>query len=1142
MRFMRETLCVIAFAMCAILVAGAQESAEITGVVTDASGAALPNATVTVTHLSTGITRTTQSNGAGLFDLPGLQVGIYDLKATSKGFKTYTKAGLVLNTAQRLRADVQLQVGAETQTVTVEAAALQVQSDSNEVSTLITGEQVLQIATNGRSVMSLVAAGTGVTNQLPSFNGVSAQGSSATINFNGMRWDHNNWLIDGGEVYDRGSGGRLGVAVSPDALSQFQVLASNYTPDYGINSGGTITMVLRSGTNKFHGGLWEFNRNDAYNAGYYFFKQQNKATPELRLNIYGGNIGGPVIKNKTFFFFNEEWRKYIAGANPSVKNTIPSAYFPTAGQALNYAPLSGNSLVVPLTSDPAKLAQYTAAGVTAGQPFTKNAAGLYVIPASLIDSNAVLFMGTGAIPKPNTANGTQYLASPKQPTDVREEVIRADHHFNDKYTLMGHWIHDTMSQTYFPPQWGGGDYVTVGNTFQNPSWGAVIKLTQTLSPTLLNETAINANGNHINMANAGIYKQPSGWSATGIFSGNNALNRLPRIQFTGAPNTTWTTNYWPWTNSYLNYQPRDDISWSKGNHQLRFGAAWMRNDKNQEQQADTQGDYVFDQSAYSGDAYANFLLGFASSYTQLNAQSMFHWLNNTYSFYGQDNWRVKPALTLTLGLRYDALPRVYEKNDRLSNFVPATFSSTNQQSPDPVTGALNPNGPGFSKPAGAVTSFYLNGVQLAGKNGVPRGAVQNHYNTFQPRIGFAYSLDRSSRTVIRGGWGMFFERVQGNDVYGTDVNPPAAYQPAVSAVYFSNPAISNKTGVPASAPVFPGTFGSLQYSYPVPATQQFSLGVQREIAPSMVAVVQYVGMTAWHQNIERSINTLPLSDVAHRQAVATVSGTNANLYRIYQGWAGITQVENSTNAHYNSLQTALRMENRHNLTLQLSYTYSHEIDISSGDLGSTNQQNAGPQISNPFNPKYDHGSGTIDFRHVFTANYIYNFPTFANSGAAMRLLVGGWQFSGITAAQAGNPVNVSYSPDTLGLGGGTFNRPNFNASSRSYPKKQLAWFNKGAYSDPLAPWAGGTTQGFGTAGKDSMVGPGLFNFNLSLFKEFPITKVAEGPRFQLRFESYNTFNHTQWSTISTKFTDTDFGQITATNDPRTWQFGGKFLF
>jgi hypothetical protein len=235
------------------------------------------------------------------------------------------------------------------------------------------------------------------------------------------------------------------------------------------------------------------------------------------------------------------------------------------------------------------------------------------------------------------------------------------------------------------------------------------------------------------------------------------------------------------------------------------------------------------------------------------------------------------------------------------------------------------------------------------------------------------------------------------------------------------------------------------------------------------------------------------------------------------------------------------MQGRHGVTVQVSYTYSHEIDIQSGDLTSTNQQGSGGQISNPFNINYDRGSGTIDRRNVFTANYIYDLPFFLHSANGLeRTLLGGWQFSGITVAQSGNPVNVTYSPDTLGLGGGTTNRPNL-VSSVSYPKKQLAWFNTSAFSAPTAPWAGGPNQGYGAAGKDAVVGPGLFNWNLSLFKEFRITS-AEGPRFQLRAESYNTFNHTEWNNIDTGFTDHNFGQITSTNDPRTFQFGAKFLF
>src|SRR5271170_7969668 len=985
-------------------IASAQENASITGTVTDQTGAAVPGVTITVTQNRTGESRTTQSGGAGLYTIPALAIGTYDLKATAAGFQTYTKTGIVVDEAATVRADVGLTVGAASATVTVQANALQVQSETSEVSSVITGQQVLQLSTNGRNVMSLTTLGTGVTNTLPSFNGVTAQGSSAEINFNGSRYDHNNWLIDGGEVYDRGSGGKLDVAISPDALAEFNVLASNYTPDYGINSGGTVAMVIRSGSRAFHGGVWEFNRNDAFDAANYFSKQSGQPTPELRLNIFGGNIGGPVWiphvynqdRTKTFFFVNEEWRKYIAGASPSVVNTIPSAYFPVAGQPLSYTPLTVNSttkqpisLIVPATAAPAELALYREDGLVAGQPFPTSSPNVYTLPANLIDPNSVLFMGTGAIPHPNTANGTQVVCSPKQPTYVREDVVRIDHNINDKLHLFGHWIHDSATQTIFPDMWSNDSYLTAGDVFSNPTWGTVIKLTQQLSPTLLNETALNVNGNTIDItpiaAPGASITQPAGWSAVGIFTGNNAGNRLPSIDFSGAPNTNWTVNYWPWRNSYLNYQIRDDVSLTKGNHAFKFGFGYMRNDKNQQQQADTQGDYTFSQSGAAQDAYANFLLGFASSYQQLNAQSIFHWLNNTYSIYGQDNWKVLPRLTLNLGIRWDAMPHVYEKNNRTSNFIPGDFNPADAQSPSATNGSLDPTGPGFSQPAGAPVPFYLNGVQLAGVNGFPRGLVKNSYGTVGPRVGFAYDLFGNGKTVIRGGFGMFFERVQGNDIYGTDTNPPNAYQPSVNAVYFSNPNTSNQTGQTATAPFFPGNFSSLAYHYHNPGTDQFSLGVQRQLAPSIILAVQYVGSTGWHQNDQRAVNTLPLLDASNSadpydQREAVTGGANANLFRINRGFAGITQVENTTNTNYNSLQAALRMENRHGLSLQLAYTYSHEIDIMSGDLTSAVLAGSGGGLSDPFNPSYDRGSGNFDRRHIFNANYIYDLPFYLHSG------------------------------------------------------------------------------------------------------------------------------------------------------------------
>jgi len=287
---------------------------------------------------------------------------------------------------------------------------------------------------------------------------------------------------------------------------------------------------------------------------------------------------------------------------------------------------------VPTTADPAKLALYSTDGLTIGNSFPGG-----TIPANLIDPNAVLFMKTGAIPASNSTSASgapQYVASPTQPTYVREDVVRIDHDITARMHLMGHFIHDQMSQTYYPDMWSSDSYPTTGNVFGNPTWGSVIKLTQTISPNLLNETSLNVNGNSISITPAGIYTIPSGWTQAGYFpAGNNLLNRMPSVGL-GAPlGTTWTINYWPWKNAFLDWQPRDDVSWTKGRHALKFGFAYMRNDKNQQQQADTQGDYSFG-TDFSGDSYINFLMGFADSFKQLQIIDMFHWINNTYSVYG----------------------------------------------------------------------------------------------------------------------------------------------------------------------------------------------------------------------------------------------------------------------------------------------------------------------------------------------------------------------------------------------------------------------------------------------------------------------------------------------------------------------------
>jgi hypothetical protein len=1183
--------CAIAIALVAALVfaapaARAQDNATITGTVTDASGALVPNAAISLTNPATGQKRDTVSNSAGAFRFANVGVGTYSMDVTAQGFQKYTKTGIVVNVAQTVEADAVMTVGSTAQTVTVAADALQVQTETSEVSNLISGQQVEQLATNGRNITSLAALGLGVSNTLPPFGGVNALTSSNGISFNGTRTTHNIYLIDGGEQNDRGCGGCFMNLPSQDAIAQFQTLDSNYSPDYGIGSGGTITMVLKSGTHDFHGELYEFNRNTDYNANDYFLKASGKARSKFQLNEPGGNIGGPLwiphvyneARNRTFFFWNEEWRRLIQGSAPSVSNAILADNFATAGQDLTYTvtktrknPTTGNTEpavpYVPCMPDANGNCQSAAAGLTPGAWFTGGDCATtmttpctVVIPHQLFDNNAVLELNAGTFPKPNFNNGTQYIASIPQPTNVREDIVRIDHAINSKFQLMGHYLHDTLYQKYFPPLWGNSTYPTVGTLMNNPSYSAAIKLTQTYSPNLLNETAFLYSGNKITLTpvqgpGGGQFVKPSGWTGTGFFpDANNRLNRMPEIQLQSNPlQVTWSPSYYPWKNGYEGFQYRDDVSWTKGRHQFKFGAGVLHTYKNQELQHNTNGVVQFSGNDFSKDSYVNFILGVASYYDQLELLWGKHWVNNNYGFYANDNWHLTPKLTLNLGIRYDGLPHAFERYDKFSNFVKENYDFSLGNPVSPTDGTLDPNSLS-TFPATGDEQFYLNGIREAGVNGFPRGNVRDHFNTIEPRVGFAWDMGGNGKTVLRGGFGTFYERVQGNDVYNAALNPPFAYIPTANFVYFSNPNTSANTGQ-TTLNHFPSSLTNIKYDYPPPGTAMYSLGLQRQLAPSVIAVLQYVGSDGWDQDNDRQINTLPLVNTNPnildpttlgyagnagpfdvRKSVAT-KGLPPNRYRQFPGFANINQEENETNFNYNSLQAGIRVENRHGLTTQVAYTWSHNISIVANDLNG---------LSNPFNTRYDRGSDTgFDRRHILNVSYIYALPWFTKSEHLLaREVLGGWSISGISFFEKGLPLKVSYTgPDVLGLGGGlASNRPD-KVAKVTYPKKigPSGWFSTSSFADPVAPWAGGSNQGFGNAGKDSVVGPGIQNWNLSLFKSIPF-KSESGPRIELRFESFNTFNHVNPQNVDLNSKDGNFGQVTTDYGPRTLQLGGKFQF
>lgn len=1143
-----------------------QANSTVTGSVADTTGAMVPNATITLTNTATSQTRETTANSVGAYQFAAVDVGTYTLTVTAPGFQKYTATGIVVNVAQTREANVALTVGSQEQTVTVAANALQVQTETSEISTLISGEQVRQLATNGRNVVQLAALGLGVSNNLPSFGGIDALTSANGISFNGQRTTHNIYLLDGGEQNDRGCGGCFMNLPSQDAIGEFQTLSSNYSADYGLGSGGTIVMVLKSGTRKYHGTLYEFNRNTDYNANDYFLNNGGKARPIFQLNEPGGNIGGPLWiphvynnnRNRTFFFWNEEWRKLIQGSSPSITNALYASNFPKVGQDLNYTPQS--STVVPiipyLPNNAAYNALLAADGLVATDPaispahFAYNAStGTYLIPKNLIDQNMARQLPL-VFPQPNYNNGTQYIISIKQPENIREDVVRIDHSVNSKFQLMGHYLHDAMAKTFFPPLWAGS-YATVGTTMANPSYTAAIKLTQTYSSNLLNETGFFYSGNKITLtpiAGAGYaIAQPSGWNAQSFFpTANNLMTKMPALTLNGQPlGATWNPSYYPWRNGYEGFQYKDDLSWTKGRHQFKFGASWLHAYKNQQLQANTNGTFTFDNNGFAKDGIVNMVLGMSSGFNQLEFLYGKHWVTNNYSGYAIDNWHVTPRLTLNLGLRYDALPHTFERYDKFSNFVISAYD-TSRPNPVQADGTLNPAQLSTFATTGS-EQFYLNGIKEAGVGGFPRGVVQNRYFTIEPRLGFALDIFGDGKTVLRGGMGIFYERVQGNDVYNAALNPPFAYQPSATSIFFSNPNTSVNTGA-TSSQAFPSGLFNIKYNYPPPGTMNWSLGVQRQLMPSVIAVLQYVGSAGWDQNNDRAINTLPQSKTDAACTLMSSSDPNfaycdrkgvqsgaflANIYRIFPGFAGITQEENQTNTNYNSLQAGVRFENKWGLTTQLAYTWSHLIDTATNDLN---------LLPNPFNTRYNRGSGGFDRRHIFNASYVYTIPFMNHSSNEIgKAILGGWGISGITVWQAGLPQNISYSgSDTIGVGGGTSNRPNL-VSKVTYPHTRQAWFSTGSFADPVAPWNGGPNNGFGSAGKDSVVGPGLINLNLSLMKTIQLTG-HEGPNIELRFESYNTLNHTQWGGMDANNHDGNFGQITSTQGPRTLQLGGKFRF
>lgn len=1149
---------VVSLLFCLISSFAFAQEATIVGAVKDSSGAAIPNANVRITNTDTGIVTNLKTSADGQYVAPDIHIGHYNVSAQAENFEVSQRNDVILQVGARMRVDFTLQVGSAQQTVTVEANPVSVQTDSGEISNVVTTDQISNLPTNGRSMYTLLALAPGAASIQGDFILPTAVSGDNNVSINGQRAGHNLLMLDGGENLDRG-GSQASVAPSLEALAEFRINTSNYSAEYGLAGASTITQVVKSGSKDFHISGWWFGRNDALDARNYF-NPYPQPVSELRYNLFGFNAGGPVDfwkkDHRTFFFYNMEWRRLIQGS--LLNQTVPLASeYPDANGA-------GTGAVLPTTFDskpsiatvPTGVAGFGAgcsasvlATLVPGAPFPNN-----TIPDCLINSNAKLLLNAGGkyggiFPKPTTPSG-QFIGGNNVPTNVREEIARIDHQFNSKFSIFGHFIAEQISQTYGTTQWSGDNVPTISDTFNNPAYSAVVHFTHTISSNLLNEIAFNYDGNRIHMTPIGLVSAPTGFTFNRLFTGPNNLNRIPQIQLTGTTGSAFIGSYIPWSNAANDYQIRDDVSWSRGAHQIRAGFGWMLYKKAQDYFALTQGNFFFN-GAYTGYDYADFLLGLAQQYGEDAVQSTGHWNNNSYSVYVQDNWRATNRLTLNLGLRWDGLPHTYEANQMSSNFYPnlfnpaaaATFDSAGNICGGPTDPGCTAASPGLGTspvPILKGLQFYENGIGIGGVNGIPKGLVDNTWNTWGPRIGLAYDLTGQGKTVVRGGFGIMFDRIQGNDMYNGATNTPFNASPTLHGVSLSNPGLNVGTGATttaASLPIFPVNITGIQSGpYKNPTTYQYSAGVQQALGPKAVLSISYVGSQNRHQNYYQQTNLPPFADLP-----TLVANKGAGINQLYQyaGFGAVRLAFNGQNAHYNALQVGLHGSMRRDLQIQAGYTYSSAVDpnVGTGSGGDLNN------VTNPYvGWRYDIGPSIFDRTNVFFGNFVYELPFLKNTDhKILRTTIGGWELSGIITAETGAPLNLGVSGNNVAsvitFAGG--NRPDL-VGSITYPKNVNSWFNPSAFAAP----APGT---WGDLPFNAIRGPGRDVWNISLFKSFVINE-PRGSRVEFRADAFNIWNHTQFKGdannggISTNFGAANFGAVTAAFDPREFQLGASVYF
>ena len=1123
-------------------------TASITGIVTDSSGGVVPAAKVDVTDQDTKVVASTQTNGDGVYVLPSLTVGTYTVKVTKEGFKEYVENDIILHPATVETVNVTLSPGAVTSLVTVSAGAVAVETSTSEVSNQVESGQIGILPLNGRNYQALAAMMPGVINtSAGSAIGTGGRSTSDVLDINGVGNSRLFKALDG--IWDENTGNMSASTVipNPDKLEEVRVLQNNYSTKYSLMGASVILMQTKSGTQAFHGGAFEYVRNNNLNARNFFAPATSTATapaiPPYHQNIFGYDVSGPVYipgvyntaKQKTFFFWSQQWVRLDAppGSYPngttatSAEYTTPyevpstvaihlpgysNCVYPNIGALPGYT-ATPTPLVYQL-APAGGLSAMTSTGGT-GCPATGS------LPA--VNSNSAAYLAA-LYPAPNYASGgaVNYENLNPQITDQLDQQIKIDHNVGTRFHLMGEYLREYQSYKQYsistsPLNWEE-DYTR--NSM------AQVAFTATVSPNLVNTTSIAFNIYDLYLDVGGIdyVNQIPGFSETLPYSGYLS-NRIPLVSFS---NTGWSLFGEGITVARPLYHAgdlddtlSDDWSWLKGKHYVQAGINIVINGKRQNQTGaagGTAGTWTFT-GTYTGNSLADFMLGDAATFGQNADEVRGYMKGHIVSPYIEDRIQVTKRLTVSAGVRFWNMPWPHAQSGMGAMFMPANFSAAN--APAVTTGGA------LATPL-ATGTFYTNGLVINGVGSTPLNYVNLHNWYTGPMVGFALDVFGDGKTSFRGGYGLTYTKVFSNQdcSFNCMSNPPLLGSTSLTG----NTANPLTFPTPGSGSTVKPNNGLEALSVADPQTKatsfaSYSLSLEHQFRKNWMAMIAWAGDAARNiQNTGFNENTpMPTSingvNYDFNPNLNPPTDYSTNYDAPYQGYGSITEIGTQASDNWNALEVSVRHPVSDNLFFTAAYTWSHNLGNGTGGV-------------NMYNLEYDYGNEEgINFPQIFTTTLTYNLPWFRHSRGFTGQTLGGWKFSDITTWRSGSSFSASLGGSNLGPNG----RPNI-LNHDLYPATRTitSWLSTAPYAAPSPGYYGNEPLGI-------LEGPRLSDFDMAVYKDFHLYERAS---LEFRAEAFNVFNHTNFNNPGSSWTttSTSFGVITSAKDPRVMEFALRLQF